>query len=69
MGFVSEVLKGVYGIQWYYIIGIAIFIALFVIVVYKTIRIPKSDLKKYKNSILEEDDMEPTDRPQNNKNV
>ncbi len=68
MGFVSEVLKGVKGIEWYYIIGIAIFITLFVIVVYKTIRTPKSDLKKYKNSILEDDDMAPIDNQQNNKN-
>lgn len=67
MGYVSEVLKGVNGIQWYYIIGIAIFIILFILVVYKTVRTPKSDLNKYKNSILD-DDNEPTDKEQNNKN-
>ena len=55
MGFVSEVLKDVNGIQWYYIFGISIFIILFVIIVYKTIRTPKSDLVKYKNSILQDD--------------
>ncbi len=65
MGYVSEVLKGVNGIQWYYIIGIAIFIILFILVVYKTVRTPKSDLNKYKNSILD-DDNETTDRQQNN---
>lgn len=67
MGYVSEVLKGVNGIQWYYIIGIAIFIILFILVVYKTVRTPKSDLNIYKNSILD-DDNEPTDKEQNNKN-
>ncbi len=67
MGYVSEVLKGVNGIQWYYIIGIAIFIILFILVVYKTVRTPKSDLNKYKNSILD-DNNETTDRQQNNKN-
>ncbi len=55
MGFVSEVLKSVNGIQWYYIIGISIFIILFIIIVYKTIRTPKSKLLEYKNSILEDD--------------
>lgn len=67
MGYVSEVLKGVNGIQWYYIVGIAIFITLFVLVVYKTLRTPKSELNKFKNSILD-DDIEPTDKQQNNKN-
>lgn len=67
MGYVSEVLKGVNGIQWYYIVGIAIFITLFVLVVYKTLRTPKSELNKFKNSILD-DDIESTDKQQNNKN-
>ncbi|SMO59974.1 hypothetical protein SAMN06265379_103240 [Saccharicrinis carchari] len=67
MGYVSEVLKGVNGIQWYYIIGIAIFIILFVIIVYKTIRTPKSELNKYKNSILDED-TEDADNQINEKN-
>lgn len=55
MGFVSEVLKDVNGIQWYYIVGIFIFITLFIIVLYKTIKTPKSDLLKYKNAILEDE--------------
>ncbi|GAF01703.1 hypothetical protein [Saccharicrinis fermentans] len=59
MGFVSEVLKDVDGIQWYYIIGISIFIILFVIIVYRTVRTPKSKLVQYKNAILEdEEDLE-----------
>lgn len=67
MGYVSEVLKGVNGIQWYYIIGIAIFIILFIIIVYKTLRTPKSEINKYKHSILD-DDIELADKQQNHKN-
>ena len=57
MGFVSEVLKDVQGIQWYYIIGIAIFITLFVIIVYKTIRTPQKDMVSYKESIFDNDEV------------
>jgi len=56
MGFVSEVLKNVEGIQWYYIVGI------FIIILYKTIKTPKADLIKYKTAILDEQD---TQCPQN----
>ncbi|MGQ1785916.1 MULTISPECIES: hypothetical protein [unclassified Saccharicrinis] len=66
MGFVSEVLKDVSGIQWYYIIGISIFIILFIIIVYKTIRTPKSIMMQYKNAILEDEIV--TDIQQNNSN-
>ncbi|TLX77569.1 hypothetical protein E9993_02705 [Labilibacter sediminis] len=66
MGFVSEVLKDVNGLQWYYIIGIFIFIALFILIVYKTIRTPKADLLKYKNAILEDENK--TQTPLNNSN-
>jgi hypothetical protein len=58
MGFVSEVLSDA-GIQWYYIIGLFIFLSLFIIIVYRTFRIPKSTLKQNKESILEND--EPTE--------
>ena len=66
MGFVSEVLKDVNGLLWYYIIGIFIFIALFILIVYKTIKTPKAELLKYKNAILEEDVN--TQTPLNNSN-
>ncbi len=67
MNFVSDVLKDVNGIQWYYIIGIAIFISLFIVVLYRTIKTPKKDLVHYKNAILE-DDNESDDGKQNNSN-
>ncbi|WP_068474583.1 hypothetical protein [Saccharicrinis aurantiacus] len=55
MGFVSEVLKNVEGLYWYYSIGIFIFIVLFIIIAYKTIRTPKEVMNEYKNAILEDD--------------
>ena len=58
MGFVGEVLRDA-GIQWYYIVGLFIFLSLFIVIVYRTIKIPKSVLKQNKESILEND--EPTE--------
>jgi len=58
MSFVGDVLKGVEGVQYFYIAGLFIFIVLFIVMVYRTIKIPKKDLEKYKSSILEEDDQE-----------
>jgi uncharacterized integral membrane protein len=55
MGFVGEVLSNENGIQWYYIIGMIIFIILFIVLIIKVVRIPKSDLLNYKESILEND--------------
>jgi len=53
MGFVGDVLGKVNGIQWYYIIGLFIFIALFAVIVYRTIKTPKAELLNYKNSIFD----------------
>ena len=58
MSFVGEVLKNVNGIQWYYITGIIIFITLFIIIVYRTYKIPKTELLNMKQSILDEDNSE-----------
>lgn len=55
MGFVSEVLKDVNGILWYYIIGIFIFILMFVIILYRTVKMPKQDLLEFKHSILDQE--------------
>lgn len=54
MGFVGEVLRDA-GIQWYYIVGLFIFLSLFIVIVYRTFKIPKSVLKQNKESILEND--------------
>ena len=56
MGFVGQVLGNEQGIHWYYIIGLLIFLSLFIVMVYRTIKIPKSDLMYYKESILENDE-------------
>jgi len=58
MSFVSGVLNGVDGIQYYYIAGLLIFITLFIVILYRTIKIPRKDLMKFKASILENDELE-----------
>jgi hypothetical protein len=55
MGFVNDVLKNENGIQWYYTIGLLIFLTLFIIMIYRVAMIPKSDLKEFKESILKND--------------
>jgi hypothetical protein len=57
MGFVSETLAGVTGIQWYYIVGIILFIILFFSVLVYTYKIPKKNLIRYKTSIFEKDEL------------
>jgi len=54
MGFVGKVMDSVSGIKILYIIGILIFIVAFVVVLYKVIKMPKKDIEKYKNSILDQ---------------
>ncbi len=58
MGFVGQMLSNESGIQWYYIVGLLIFISLFITMVYRTIKMPKRDLNHYKMSILENDEQE-----------
>lgn len=58
MSFVSGVLNGVDGIQYYYIVGLLIFMTLFIVILYRTIKIPRKDLMKFKGSILENDELE-----------
>lgn len=58
MGFVSEILNGQDGIQYFYIVGLLIFMTLFIVIVYRTVKIPKKDLMKFKTSILDNDELE-----------
>jgi hypothetical protein len=53
MGNVSETLAGVDGIQLYYIVGILLFVGMFLGVLIHTLLIPKRDLQKFKSSIFE----------------
>lgn len=58
MGFVSGVLSAEKDIQIYYIIGILIFVGLFIVILIKTVNMRKTDILEYKTSIL---DIEETD--------
>ena len=58
MSFVSGVLNGVEGIQYFYIMGLLIFMTLFIVILYRTVKIPRKDLMKFKTSILEKDEVE-----------
>ncbi len=58
MGFVSDTLSGVDGIQWYYIVGILLFVGLFIGVIIYAYKIPKKDLNKFKSSIFEKEELE-----------
>ena len=57
MSFVGDVLQNVNGIQYFYIVGILIFISLFVIIVFRTIKIPRKDLNEFKTSIFDEEEL------------
>lgn len=58
MKIVSNVLEDISGIQIYYIIGLLIFVGLFIIILIKTFKMPKSEVDEIKNSILTNDKKE-----------
>ena len=58
MKIVSDLLTGIEGIRVYYIIGLLIFVLLFVVILIRTMRMKKSDVEDIKNSILEDDGSE-----------
>ena len=57
MGFVGKVMDSVGGIQIYYIIGMLIFITLFLLILIRTIYMPKAELLEFKNSVFEKEEM------------
>lgn len=57
MGFVGDILGGKLGVELYYIVGLLIFISLFIVIVNRTIRMTKKELNGYKESILDKDDL------------
>jgi high-affinity Fe2+/Pb2+ permease len=61
MGFVGEVLNGVKGIQYFYIVGLLIFMVLFFVMIYRTVKIPKKDLVNFKTSILDNQEFDSTE--------
>ena len=58
MKIVSDLLTGIEGIRVYYIIGLLIFVLLFVAILVRTMRMKKKDVEDIKNSILEDDGSE-----------
>ncbi|MBN2668510.1 MAG: hypothetical protein JXR60_04700 [Bacteroidales bacterium] len=58
MKFVGFLLEDVAGIQVYYIIGLLIFISFFIIILYRTLKMPKSEAESIKNSLFNDDEKE-----------
>ncbi len=56
MGFVSDILNGKLGLAVYSIVGIIIFVGLFIVILVRTKNMSKTDIKAYKESILESDE-------------
>ena len=52
MKIVSELLTSIEGIQIFYIIGLLIFVALFIVIFIRTMRMKDSEMDDIKNSIL-----------------
>ena len=60
MKIVSNLLENIEGIQIYYIIGLLIFVTLFIAITIRTLRMPKNEAERIKQSILndnEKDDL------------
>jgi len=52
MKIVSDILTSIEGIQIFYIIGLLIFVLLFIVISVRTLRMKNSDMEDIKNSIL-----------------
>ena len=52
MKIISNLLEDIDGIRIYYIIGLLIFVTLFIVISIRTWKMPKQDDEKIKNSIL-----------------
>ena len=58
MKIISNLLENIEGIQIYYIVGLLIFVTLFIIITIRTVRMPKAEAEKIKNSILNDNETE-----------
>lgn len=56
MKIVSNLLENIEGIGIYYIVGLLIFVVLFVVILIRTMKKSNNEMEKIKNSILEEND-------------
>ena len=52
MKIVSNMLEQIEGIQVYYIIGLLIFVTLFIVIIIRTMRRPDQEMEDIKKSIL-----------------
>lgn len=59
MKIVSNLLTSIEGIQIFYIIGLLIFVLLFIVIFIRTMRIPNQEMEDIKNSILTDGDSNP----------
>ena len=58
MKIVSNLLENIDGIQIYYIVGLLIFVTLFIIIAVRTYKMPKQKAEEIKNSILNDNEAE-----------
>ena len=56
MKIVSNLLENIEGIQIYYIIGLLIFVTLFIAITIRTLRMPKNEAERIKQSILNDNE-------------
>jgi len=56
MKIVSNLLENIGGIQVFYVIGLLIFFVLFIVILVRTYRRPDKEMKKIKESILNDND-------------
>jgi len=56
MKIISNLLENIEGIRIYYIIGLLIFVVLFIVIFIRTMRIPNKEMEQIKNSILNDND-------------
>jgi len=57
MKFVSYLLEDVAGIQVYYIVGLFIFISFFLVVLYRTYKMPKSEAEEISHFVFDDDEL------------
>ena len=58
MKIVSNLLENIEGIQIYYIVGLLIFVLLFIVIAIRTYRMSNKEADDIKNSILNESEVE-----------
>ncbi|RIJ49314.1 cbb3-type cytochrome c oxidase subunit 3 [Maribellus luteus] len=58
MKIVSDLLTSIEGIQIFYIVGLLIFVVLFIVITIRTMRMPDKEMENIKNSILADGESE-----------